>query len=164
MVLGDLFGENSGMKTVASLKSVARNLRPLFEGALEDSGALLRFSPADVVADGGSDIVGSETSNRHGKFESYDPGMKYTIKDNGAYSMIVVQGKGRMNKLNLDCSKPIRFHEMTEDEVFCAEAPARVGVVFQNMSEVAPLTVIHYFGPDFNPDAPKLGAYKQNKF
>ncbi len=51
-----------------------------------------------------------------------DPGAKCTIKDNGAYGLITVQGKGRMNKLNLDCPKLIRFVELTEDEVFCTEA------------------------------------------
>ena len=27
-----------------------------------------------------------------------------------------------MNQLTLDCPKLIRFHELTEDEVFCTEA------------------------------------------
>ena len=57
-----------------------------------------------------------------------DPGAKCTIKDNGAYGLITVQGKGRMNRLNLDCPKLIRFHELTEDEVFCTESAARAGV------------------------------------
>ena len=50
-----------------------------------------------------------------------EPGAKCTIKDGGAYGLITVQGKGRMNKLALDCPKLIRFHELTEDEVFCTE-------------------------------------------
>ena len=47
-----------------------------------------------------------------------EPGAKCTIKDGGAYGLITVQGKGRMNNLALDCPKLIRFHELTEDEVF----------------------------------------------
>ncbi|MGC8743226.1 MAG: hypothetical protein ACP5T0_05035 [Verrucomicrobiia bacterium] len=91
------------------------------------------------------------------------PGVKCTIKDNGAYGLIVVQGKGKMNKLNLDCPKMIRFVEMTEDEVFCTEEAAKAGVVFENTSEVEPLVVLRYFGPDVNPDAPEVGDYKKKK-
>src|SRR4026209_2822785 len=47
-----------------------------------------------------------------------EPGVKCTIKDNGAYGLTVVQGRGRMNSLELDCPKLIRFGELTEDEVF----------------------------------------------
>ncbi len=93
-----------------------------------------------------------------------EPGAKCTIIDNGAYGLITVQGKGRMNKLVLDCPKLIRFHELTEDEVFCTEKAAKEGVVFENTSEVEPLVVLRYFGPEVNPDAPELGAYKKNKF
>ncbi len=69
-----------------------------------------------------------------------------------------------MNKLNLDCPKLIRFHELTEDEVFCTEAAAKAGVLFENTSDVEPLVVLRYFGPEVNPQAPKLGAYRNNKF
>ena len=34
-----------------------------------------------------------------------EPGAKCTIKDGGAYGHITVQGKGRMNRLALDCPK-----------------------------------------------------------
>ena len=82
---------------------------------------------------------------------------------NGAYGLITVQGSGRMNNLNLDCPKLIRFHELTEDEVFCTEAAARAGVTFENTSAVEPLVVLRYFGPEVNPNAPELGAYRGNK-
>ena len=93
-----------------------------------------------------------------------DPGTKCVIKDKGAYGLITVQGKGKMNKLNLDCPKMIRFHELTDDEVYCTEAAAQAGVTFENTSECEPLVVLRYFGPDVNPNAPKLGAYLKNKF
>lgn len=93
-----------------------------------------------------------------------DPGAKCTVKDKGAYGLITVQGKGRANRLALDCPKLIRFHELTEDEVFCTESAARAGVTFENTSDVEPLVVLRYFGPDVNPDAPQLGAYRKNKF
>src|SRR5688572_3488246 len=85
-----------------------------------------------------------------------DPGVKCKIKDNGAYGLTVVQGKGRMNKLTLDCPKLIRFHELTEDEVFCTEDTAKAGVTFENTSTVEPLVVLRYFGPEVNSNAPYL--------
>jgi len=93
-----------------------------------------------------------------------EPGTKCIIRDNGAYGLITVQGKGKMNQLNLDCPKLIRFHELTEDEVFCTENAARSGVTFENTSAVEPLVVLRYFGPDVNPEAPELGCYRKNKF
>ena len=89
-----------------------------------------------------------------------EPGVKCTLKDNGAYGLVVVQGSGKMNSLALGCPKLIRFSEMTDDEVFCTESAARAGVVFENTSEVESLVVLRYFGPDANPDAPELGAHK----
>jgi len=93
-----------------------------------------------------------------------EPRAKCRIKDKGAYGLIVVQGSGRMNKLKLDCPKLIRFQELTEDEVFCTEDTAKAGVTFENASDVEPLVVLRYFGPEVNPDAPELGGYRKNKF
>ena len=93
-----------------------------------------------------------------------EPRAKCTIKDGGAYGLITVQGKGRMNNLALDCPKLIRFHELTEDEVFCTEDAAKAGVTFENTSDVEPLVVLRYFGPEVHPDAPAMGAHKKNKF
>ncbi|HEY0793742.1 MAG TPA: hypothetical protein VGD78_21955 [Chthoniobacterales bacterium] len=86
------------------------------------------------------------------------PGVRCTVRDGGAYGLIVVQGRGKMNRLTLDCPKLIRFVELTEDEVFCSEPAAKAGVTFENTSDVEDLVVLRYFGPDANPDAPELGA------
>ncbi len=93
-----------------------------------------------------------------------DPRVKCTIIDHGAYGLITVQGRGRINRQGLDCPKLIRFHELTEDEVFCSEDAAKAGVAFENTSDVEPLVVLRYFGPEVNADAPAIGAYKKNKF
>jgi hypothetical protein len=92
-----------------------------------------------------------------------EPGARCTIKDGGAYGLITVQGKGRMNNLTLDCPKLIRFHDLTEDEVFCTEETANAGVTFENTSDVEPLVVLRYFGPEVHPDAPKIGDAKKLK-
>ncbi len=93
-----------------------------------------------------------------------EPGVSCTIRDGGAYGLITVQGRGRMNRLALDCPKLIRFDELTEDEVFCTEEAARGGVKFVNTSEAEPLVVLRYFGPEVHPDAPAIGAYRKNRF
>ena len=85
--------------------------------------------------------------------------MKVTIKDNGAYGLIAVQGSGRIGKLALQTPAMIRFGELTEDEVFVTHDAARGGVVFENTGN-EPLVTLRYFGPDTNPQAPKVGDHK----
>ena len=93
-----------------------------------------------------------------------EPGVKTTVKDNGAYGLICVQGSGRINGLALNSPKLIRFHELTEDEFFVTEDGAKAGVTFENTSETEPLVIPRYFGPEVNPEAPAMGAYRKNKF
>jgi len=93
-----------------------------------------------------------------------DPGTKAVVKDTGAYGLICVQGSGRINRQPLVSPKLIRFHELTEDEYFCTEDGAKAGVTFENTSETEPLVCLRYFGPEVNPDAPAMGAYRKNKF
>jgi hypothetical protein len=50
----------------------------------------------------------------------------------------------------------IRFHDLTEDEVFCTEAAARAGVTFENTSQTEQLVCLRYFGPEVNPEAPAI--------
>ena len=90
-----------------------------------------------------------------------EAGAKCTIKDNGAYGLICVQGEGRMGKLRLSSPKMIGFYELTEDEVFCTEKAAKAGVTFENTSATEPLVCLRYFGPEVNPGAPEVGAYKK---
>jgi len=90
-----------------------------------------------------------------------EPGAKVTLKDNGAYGLIVVQGRGRIGKLTLECPAMIRFGQMTEDEVFVSEPAAKAGVTFENSSAHEPLVTLRYFGPEVNPDAPEVGDHKR---
>ena len=90
-----------------------------------------------------------------------EPGVKCTIHDKGAYGLICVQGVGKINGQTLNSPKLIRFTELTEDEYFCTEAGAKAGVTFENLSETEPLVVLRYFGPEVNPDAPEMGAYRR---
>jgi hypothetical protein len=88
------------------------------------------------------------------------PGVKVTVKDNGAYGLITVQGSGRVGKLALQTPAMIRFGELTEDEVFVSHDAARQGVVLENTGG-EPLVTLRYFGPDTNPQAPAVGAYRK---
>jgi hypothetical protein len=89
-----------------------------------------------------------------------DPGVKVTIKDNGAYGLIAVQGYGRIGKLPLQTPAMIRFGELTDDEVFVSDPAARAGVVFENIGK-EPLVTLRYFGPGTNPEAPNIGDHKR---
>jgi len=89
-----------------------------------------------------------------------EPLGKVTIKDAGAYSAIVVQGQGFANTLRLNCPKLLRFNELSEDEFFATESAAEAGIVFENTSTTEPLVLLRYFGPEVNPEAPAIGAYR----
>jgi len=89
------------------------------------------------------------------------PGQKATVRDNGANSVIAVQGEGRVNTMRLSSPKLIRFLELTEDEVFVTESAAKAGVTYENTSGTEPLVVLRYFGPEVNPEAPQI-QYKGN--
>jgi hypothetical protein len=92
-----------------------------------------------------------------------EPGAECVITDKGAYGLICVQGSGTINGQVLNSPKLIRFNELTEDEYFCTEDGAKKGVTFRNTSSTEPLVCLRYFGPEVNPDAPAMGAYKKAK-
>jgi hypothetical protein len=122
---------------------------------------------ADTSAQGFMDrwIVYGKINGRQyftAKELTVEPGATCTIKDKGAYGLICVQGVGRLNGQPLNSPKLIRFNELTEDEYFCTADGAKAGVTFENTSENEPMVTLRYFGPDMNPDAPALGAYRKN--
>ncbi len=88
------------------------------------------------------------------------PGTKITVKDNGAYGMIAVQGSGTINGKPLQTPVMIRFGELTQDEYFVSHGAARDGVAYDNTG-AEPLVVLRYFGPGVNPTAPKIGDAKK---
>jgi hypothetical protein len=88
------------------------------------------------------------------------PGVKVTIKDNGAYGLIAVQGSGWIGRQRLQTPAMIRYGELIEDEVFVSYEAARTGVIFDNTGS-EPLVTLRYFGPDTNPQAPNIGDHKK---
>jgi len=90
-----------------------------------------------------------------------DPGVKMTLKDNGASGVIVMQGRGRMGNMPLECPAMIAYGELTEDEVFITAKAAQEGVTIENLGKECPLVLLRYFGPDVNPNAPEVGDHKK---
>ncbi|MFA6410777.1 MAG: hypothetical protein WCW26_04365 [Candidatus Buchananbacteria bacterium] len=88
------------------------------------------------------------------------PGVKMTLKDNGASGVIVVQGRGFIGNLRVECPTMIRFGELTEDEVFITAQAAQEGVEIESAGDV-PLVMLRYFGPDVNPNAPNVGDHNK---
>jgi len=137
------------------------NVNPQFK----DSHYLEPIPVADTATEGYVDrwIVYGKVNGEQlfsAKELTVDPGVKVTIKDNGAYGLITVQGCGRIGKMPLQTPAMIRFGELTEDEVFVTHDAARQGVVFENTGR-EPLVTLRYFGPHTNPDAPNDGDHKK---
>jgi hypothetical protein len=88
-----------------------------------------------------------------------EPGARCSIKDAGAYGLVVTQGHGRIGKLDVDCPALIRFGQMTQDEVFVSHEAATAGVTFENHSKTDPLVTLRYFGPDVHKNMPDVGAH-----
>jgi hypothetical protein len=88
-------------------------------------------------------------------------GAKCTIKDSGAYSWITTQGLGTIGNMRLQTPAMINFGDLTDDEVFVTAKRAAEGVEFENTGD-EPLVGLRYFGPNAQPDAPAMGAYKNS--
>ena len=75
------------------------------------------------------------------------PGRTATVRDDGAYGAIVVQGKGKLGPLDVDSPAMIRFGQMTQDEVFVTAQAAKDGVQLTNTSDTDNLVLLKHFGP-----------------
>jgi len=83
------------------------------------------------------------------------PGKSVTIKDGGAYGMIMMQGHGTMGVWDIETPALIRFGQLTHDEYFVSESAARAGVKITNPSKCDPIVMLKHFGPDAHEDMPK---------
>jgi len=88
------------------------------------------------------------------------PGHSTTIKDPGAYGLIVVQGSGQIGALDVDSPNFIRFGEVTKDEVFVTARRAAAGVSFKNTGS-EPFVSLRYFGPDTHANLPSVGDHQK---
>lgn len=79
------------------------------------------------------------------------PGATVTIKDGGAYGMIMMQGHGTMGAWDVETPSLIRYGQLTHDEYFVSEHAAKEGVKITNLSATDPIVMLKHFGPG-NPD------------
>ncbi len=75
------------------------------------------------------------------------PRATVTIRDSGAYGMVMVQGHGEMGIWDIETPALIRFGQLTHDEFFVSEKAARKGVKIVNPSKTDPIVMLKHFGP-----------------
>ena len=90
------------------------------------------------------------------------PGGSATIKDDGAYGLIVTQGSGKIGSLAVDSPIYIRYGETTKDEVFVSAKRAAAGVTFRNEG-AEPFVSLRYFGPDVHRSLPAVGDHRRGR-
>jgi hypothetical protein len=76
------------------------------------------------------------------------PGRSVSIKDAGAYGIILLQGHGTMGVWPIESPALIRFGQLTHDEFFVSYAAAQSGVAISNPSKSDPLVMLKHFGPN----------------
>ena len=74
-----------------------------------------------------------------------------TIRDGGAYGLIIVQGHGTLGVWEVQTPALMRPGQLAHDEFFASELAARAGVRIANPSASDPLVMLKHFGPG-NPD------------
>jgi len=79
------------------------------------------------------------------------PGSTVTIKDEGAYGLIVLQGHGKLGVWDIETPSLIRFGQLTHDEYFVSAAAAQEGIKISNPSQTDPIVMLKHFGPGVHP-------------
>jgi hypothetical protein len=79
------------------------------------------------------------------------PGKTVIIKDNAAYGIIMMQGRGKMGVWDIETPSLIRYGQLTNDEFFITEKAAMEGIKITNNSTIDPIVMLKHFGPN-NPD------------
>ncbi|MCL2664258.1 MAG: hypothetical protein FWE82_01460 [Defluviitaleaceae bacterium] len=83
------------------------------------------------------------------------PGRTVTVTDAAAYGLIMMQGHGAINNMEIETPAMIRFGQLTSDEMFVTENAAVQGVTIKNNSNFEEIVMLKHFGPD-NPQAAHL--------
>jgi len=80
------------------------------------------------------------------------PGRAVTIKDDSSYGLIMMEGYGVMNNVEIETPVIIRFDEVTSDEFYITKQAANEGVTIKNLSKFSKIVMLKHFGPE-NEDA-----------
>lgn len=86
------------------------------------------------------------------------PGRTVTIRDGGAYGLIVLQGHGKMGVWDIETPSLIRYGQLTYDEFFVSASAAAEGVRITNPSKSDPIVMLKHFGPDASDNIPTIGC------
>jgi len=70
-----------------------------------------------------------------------------TIKESGAYGLIIIQGHGKFGVLDIESPAMIRFGQMTHDELFVTYNAACEGIEIKNESKWDNLVMLKHLGP-----------------
>lgn len=81
-----------------------------------------------------------------------NPGQTVTVRDEAAYGMILIQGRGKMGNWEIETPTLIRYGELTNDEFFVSYDAATKGVTITNTSATEPLVMLKHFAenPELN--------------
>ena len=83
-----------------------------------------------------------------------NPGKIVTIKDEAAYGLILIQGRGKMDIWDIETPTLIRYGELTNDEFFVTEKAAKEGIKITNTSRTEPIVMLKHFAE--NPELKKF--------
>ncbi len=75
------------------------------------------------------------------------PGRAVTVRDPGAYGLIVLQGHGTLGRWPIETPALLRFGQLSHDEYFVSHGAAAAGVTIHNPSRTDPIVMLKHFGP-----------------
>lgn len=109
--------------------------------------------PINNSTDGGTEYwIFYNTEKFSGKKVVVSPGKKYTTRDNGVYNILVWRGKGVFGGIEVE---GLNFGK---DELLITHQRAVRDITIENTGS-RDLIIYKFFGPDINPDAPRLSNY-----
>ena len=89
------------------------------------------------------------------------PGKSALIKDEAAYGMILIEGRGKMDGWDIETPTLIRYGELTSDEFFVTEDAAKHGVLITNTSKTEPIVILKHFSE--NPELDRFMEKNKNE-
>jgi hypothetical protein len=118
--------------------------------AFYENRHLVPIPVAGPHQDGGEEHWIFHNSDRFsGKRLTLRPGATYRARERGVYSLLVWQGSGRYGGVEVAAG------DFDRDELLVAHDRAVQPIAVENTG-TEDLVVIKFFGPDINPDSPKL--------
>ena len=113
--------------------------------------------PETQQAGGEESWIFYNTTKFSGKRLVVKPGMTYTSLDRGVYNILVWQGQGLYDGHAVQAGQ---FDlETCQDELLITHAKATTPIPIQNTGSTD-LVVLKFFGPDVNPDVPRIPVYR----